>query len=515
VKPFGSATRSPARPRPSPTSTSPEVVPGLNIVIRRESNRANGPPDCFENPRRPAASLEAGGLARRHCSATAGGPRMHRIGSGRRAEQRQDRSYSGFTEKTVAQMAWPLAARSTRASLDDHHRSGRPRSIPVEVRCELMMMACDRPPRSPTGHLDVCLAERAPDRSTGWTASARARSARILRAEDFRPHRMRLWLPAPTPIFAKVRVICQLYTQPRSAPTCVHRREKPACRLSSASILAADRLPGRAGARIRVRPARHARPARRLRCEDGRVFGHAVRGARPKISASSWMRSPRTIDRRRVRDLDNLNIHHGEAWRTSTSAMGAISRRLHALARLVGQPELCRRFHDAVERCRRITQPSQAGSLRFTRGVALDENKPPVRPGCWFRPQRMPSYGGFAQDTWRARSSLTITMGMRLEKQARLKPQRNLLARRLEGLTAFRYPETFSTAHLTPGSTQTSSRWVRYIYTIAVACAWRVGGLSRASLTHSATAMMRHLSGRFSGKLHSELRAAGLRDLHA
>src|SRR5882672_1177522 len=48
-----------------------------------------------------------------------------------------------FTEKTVRKWRNRFAALSTRASLDDSRRSGRPESIPVEVRCELMMMACD------------------------------------------------------------------------------------------------------------------------------------------------------------------------------------------------------------------------------------------------------------------------------------------------------------------------------------------------------------------------------------
>src|SRR5882724_5410148 len=127
--------------RTRPSTSARKFVPGLNIVIRRESKRANGPPDCFENPRRPAGPLEAGETGTQcHCS-----------------------------------------ARSTRASLDDHHRSGRPESIPVEVRCELMMMACDRPPEIALRDIwtYASLSERLM-RSTGWRLS-QSEIGRILR----------------------------------------------------------------------------------------------------------------------------------------------------------------------------------------------------------------------------------------------------------------------------------------------------------------------------------------------
>jgi len=87
----------------------------------------------------------------------------------------------GFTEKTVRKWRGRFAARSTRASLDDHHRSGRPESIPVEVRCELMMMACDRPPEIALRDIwtYASLSERLM-RSTGWRLS-QSEIGRILR----------------------------------------------------------------------------------------------------------------------------------------------------------------------------------------------------------------------------------------------------------------------------------------------------------------------------------------------
>jgi transposase len=121
----------------------------------------------------------------------------------------------GFTEKTVRKWRNRFAARSVRAALDDAPRSGRPERIPVEVRCELMMIACDRPPEislrdvwTQTSLSDCLMA------TTGWRVS-RSEIGRILRAEDFRPHKVRLWLHSPDPDFReKVRAICRLYIEP-------------------------------------------------------------------------------------------------------------------------------------------------------------------------------------------------------------------------------------------------------------------------------------------------------------
>src|SRR5260370_34852665 len=105
----------------------------------------------------------------------------------------------GFTETTVRKWRDRFAARSTREALDDSQRSGRPETIPVEVRCELMMMACDHPPEITLRDiwtypsLSECLR-----RNTGWRISQRE-IGRIPRAKDFRPHPMRVRLPSPDP----------------------------------------------------------------------------------------------------------------------------------------------------------------------------------------------------------------------------------------------------------------------------------------------------------------------------
>src|SRR5262249_17956090 len=72
------------------------------------------------------------------------------------------------------------------------------------------------------------------------------------------------------------------------------------------------------------------------------------------------------------------------------------------------------------------TQLSDAGALyaaltgrvsSITRGVAQDENTHQYGTVPVIDRNRMLAWGGFAQDAWRAKRNLTITYGIRLEKQ--------------------------------------------------------------------------------------------------
>ena len=223
----------------------------------------------------------------------------------------------GFTEKTVRKWRNRFAALSTRAALDDGHRSGRPESIPVEVRCELMMMACDRPPEIALrdiwtyASLSECLR-----RSTGWLVS-QSEIGRILRAEDFRPHRMRMWLHSPDPNFReKVRVICQLYAQPPAGAHVVCVDEKTGMQSLERKHPGRRAAPGRAGRR-EFEYLRHGTQTllAAFDIKTGRVFGQC-RLRRTAEDLRQFMEA--LAERYPTGDVyvvwDNLNIHHGEAW---------------------------------------------------------------------------------------------------------------------------------------------------------------------------------------------------------
>ena len=224
----------------------------------------------------------------------------------------------GLTEKTVRKWRDRFAAHSVRAALDDAKRSGRPASIPVEARCELIKIACDRPPeialRDIWTHtsLSECLM-----RNTGWRIS-RSEVGRILRAEDFRPHRMRLWLHSPDPQFReKVRAICKLYTRIPAGANVLCVDEKTCIQALERRHIGRRPAPGRSGRR-EFEYVRHGTRAliAAFDIRTGRVFGQC-RKRRTAEDLRQFMEA--LAEKYPTGDVyivwDNLNIHHGEAWR--------------------------------------------------------------------------------------------------------------------------------------------------------------------------------------------------------
>lgn len=115
-------------------------------------------------------------------------------------------------------------------SLMDLDRSGRPLEIPLEVRCKVIQLACDRPDKLYAPFRDVWTQESLAEvvrRETNTTIS-RSTVQRILTTEDLRPHRVRQWLHSADPDFeAKVARVCGLYLSPPTGATVVCVDEKP------------------------------------------------------------------------------------------------------------------------------------------------------------------------------------------------------------------------------------------------------------------------------------------------
>ena len=84
----------------------------------------------------------------------------------------------GLTEETVRKWRDRFAAHSVRAALDEAKRGGRPASVPVEARCELIEISVRPATRDRAeGHLDARPAQRVPDEEHRAGGSAAARSA--------------------------------------------------------------------------------------------------------------------------------------------------------------------------------------------------------------------------------------------------------------------------------------------------------------------------------------------------
>lgn len=120
----------------------------------------------------------------------------------------------GVTEKTVRLWRGRIAASPRVASLEDMPRSGRPPLVPLEVRLKLVSLACERAEDDKTPFRDVWShgsLREALRRDTGWLLSL-SEVGRILRSQDIRPHRIRMWLNKQDPRFLeKAKRVCEVY----------------------------------------------------------------------------------------------------------------------------------------------------------------------------------------------------------------------------------------------------------------------------------------------------------------
>lgn len=112
--------------------------------------------------------------------------------------------------------------------LRDRRRSGRPREIGPELKCEIVALACDKPALHGVEYrqlwtIDTLLGViRARQEARGERPISRTSVIRVLTEAEIRPHRMRVWLHSTDPEFRpKVTEICQLYRDPPAGATLV------------------------------------------------------------------------------------------------------------------------------------------------------------------------------------------------------------------------------------------------------------------------------------------------------
>ncbi len=106
-----------------------------------------------------------------------------------------------------------------RKGLNSRHRTGRPTCIDPVSRCAAIATACGRPKDFGVAHravwtIDVLL-ETYRKRNPDLDPMSRSSLLRILNKANIRPHRIKMWLHSPDPLFReKVTEICDLYTNP-------------------------------------------------------------------------------------------------------------------------------------------------------------------------------------------------------------------------------------------------------------------------------------------------------------
>ena len=228
----------------------------------------------------------------------------------------------GVSERNVYKWTRRFAKRPKLSSLRDLPRSGRPAVIPVEARCEVLRLACERPAAPPT-------APKVRFRDV-WTfeslrQAAEANGAKMSRSEVFRtlhdrqlrPARIQMWLNSQDPDFrAKAKRVCQLYLHPPKG----------------ARVLCIDEKTGMQALQ-RMHPDRLAGPGRSLRREyeykrhgtstliaafDVRT-GEVCGVCSPTREADDLMEFMEELARSLPHGpifviWDNLNIHHGPRW---------------------------------------------------------------------------------------------------------------------------------------------------------------------------------------------------------
>ena len=231
----------------------------------------------------------------------------------------------GCNEHTVRKWRKRFSACSSTMALADLARSGRPPTVTVETRCEVIKLACRRPSEKPPKKKvhapfrnvwTLASLRDAVEREVGVSLSV-SEIRRILRSEGLRPHKMQLWLHSPDPHFReKVRRICDLYRSPPAGSHVVCVDEKTSIQALSRKHPTKLPGPGRAG-RQEFEYVRHSTRAllAAFDIRDGKVFGQC-RARRTAADLDDFMEA--LARRYPTGDVyvvwDNLNTHCGDQW---------------------------------------------------------------------------------------------------------------------------------------------------------------------------------------------------------
>ena len=237
----------------------------------------------------------------------------------------------GIGERTVRKWKARFEQMPRLEGLKDAPRSGRPATIPVEVRCRLVQLACERPDgkKSPAPFRDVwsykALAETI-EAVSGHRMSV-SEVGRILRFKGLRPHRVKQWLKSADPNFvAKAKRVCQIYLHPPKDTVVLCVDEKPMQVLERKHPARPDRRD--ASLRYEYEYKRHGTQSllAAFNVENGRVLGRVV----PHRDADALMAFMNDLARHYPNKKvcivwDNLNTHYdgrGARWTTFNARQG-------------------------------------------------------------------------------------------------------------------------------------------------------------------------------------------------
>jgi transposase len=201
-------------------------------------------------------------------------------------------------------------------SIEDAPRSGRPLTIPALAKCEVVKFACSNisttaPELGNTWTIKSL--QKCVENSTGILVS-KSEISRLLNHKDLRPHRVKMWLHSPDPLFQeKVNRISSLYLAPPKDAVVLCIDEKSGMqaieRKSSVArnaILRLDHEYKRHGTQTLIAS---------FEPKTGKVFGHCGK-TRKKEDIMAFMEDIAVLypEKQVYVIWDNLNIHHGYRW---------------------------------------------------------------------------------------------------------------------------------------------------------------------------------------------------------
>ena len=214
------------------------------------------------------------------------------------------------TAQTVCKWRGRIASVLKLNALEDAHRSGRPARVPVEVRCSVIKLACDRPEKVRFRNIwTLGSLQEAAERETKWRLST-SEISRILRCEGIRPHHVRMWLHSPDDEFEeKARRVCELYLAPPRGSRVVCVDEKPGMQALS------RRHPTRhlrSGVRFEFEYKRHGTSTliAAFDVQTGEVFGRIRRRTADGVVAFMEELAKKYPTGPVYVVWDNLNVHH-------------------------------------------------------------------------------------------------------------------------------------------------------------------------------------------------------------
>jgi transposase len=220
----------------------------------------------------------------------------------------------GWTARAVRKWKARFESDPALKTLSDAPRSGRPSTVPLAIRCQLVRLACERPNHEIMRFRDVWTYASLSDVlfvKTGYRLRT-SEVGRILRFKEIRPHHVAQWLHCEDPEFLpKAEAVCDLYLNPPKDAVVVCVDEKPMQALQRRHPTHVSRTDG--AVRYEYEYKRHGTQVLLAAFDiaTGKVVGHVL----PRRTAPALVDFMEALARRYPTQpvyvvWDNLNVHY-------------------------------------------------------------------------------------------------------------------------------------------------------------------------------------------------------------